>query len=246
MQKDKIGSYRGVDTYTKTDHHAYVKENFKKLGDLIEEKIKANLLPEKASVLDIGCATGALISYLSERFSGFEFEGIDVSEELINIAIQQVPGAKFYVGGVSDLPSLHEKSFDLVLCIGVIGIFDEDEAKDALYRMIDCAKQSGIIYVFHQFNEMDIDVMVKHRRVEPGNKWDGWGAGWNIYSYRTIGEWLGDRVRELRFIDFNMPFPLEKQENPVRTWTIEMADGSLRLTNGLKLMVDLKYLEIIV
>ena len=38
MQKDKIASYRGFDTYTKTDHHTYVKENFKKLGDLIEKK----------------------------------------------------------------------------------------------------------------------------------------------------------------------------------------------------------------
>jgi hypothetical protein len=38
MQKDKIASYRGFDTYTKTDHHTYVKENFKKLGDLIERK----------------------------------------------------------------------------------------------------------------------------------------------------------------------------------------------------------------
>ncbi|MBK7354706.1 MAG: class I SAM-dependent methyltransferase [Propionivibrio sp.] len=238
--------YRGFDTYTKNDHHTYIKENFKVLGNLIEEGIQANCLSKSAKVLDVGCATGALIGYLASRFERFEFEGLDISDELIGVAREKIPGVSFKVGGVMDLPGEQEGRFDVVLCIGVLGIFDEAEAKDVLYRLISCVRPGGRIYVFHQFNEVDIDVMVKHRRVGPEAKWDGWGAGWNIYSYRTVGEWLSGRVSAHRFVDFSMPFPLERQENPVRTWTIDMADGSRRLTNGLKLLVDLRFLEITV
>lgn len=237
-------TYQGCDTYTKNDHHSYVKENFKFLADLIDEKLKSKQIPDNALVLDIGCATGALISYLSTRFPKFKFEGLDTSHELIGIAKVAVPGVSFRMASVHDLPEGREKKYDVILCMGVIGIFDEEEAKDALYRMIDSVTKSGLIYVFHQFNEFDIDVMIKHRRVDPDAKWDGWGTGWNIYSYRTIGEWLKDKISSHRFIEFNMPFPLEKDENPVRTWTTELADGKNQLTNGLKLMVDLRFLEI--
>ncbi len=147
---------------------------------------------------------------------------------------------------MTDLPGWCGQPYDVALLLGVLGIFDEEEARDALYRLIASVREGGVIYVFHQFNEFDIDVMVKHRRVDPENRWDGWGAGWNIYSYRTVGEWLQGRCRSHRFVDFQMPFPLEPQDNPVRTWTIDLADGSRRLTNGLKLLVDLRFLEIVV
>jgi len=246
MSKLPESSYRGFDTYTRTDHHSYVKENFKALADLLQEQVKQGQLKADSRVLDVGCATGALMGYLATRFADFSFDGIDMSQELIDIAREKMPRVRFETGTVADLPDWCDQPYDVVLLIGVLGIFDEEEAQDALYRLIGSVRQGGVIYVFHQFNEFDIDVMVKHRRVDPENRWDGWGAGWNIYSYRTIGEWLEGHRRSHRFIDFSMPFPLEPQDNPVRTWTIDMADGSRRLTNGLKLMVDLRFLEIIV
>lgn len=85
-------------------------------------------------------------------------------------------------------------------------------------------------------------MIVKHRLVG----WDGWGKAWNIYSYWTVGDWIKGRVKSQRFIDFSMPFDLHPQDNPIRTWTIDMADGNRRLTNGLKLLVDLRFLEIVV
>jgi SAM-dependent methyltransferase len=246
MKNDIKPQYRGFDTYTKNDHHAYIKESFKVLGNLLGEGVASKILPEKAKILDVGCATGALIGYLANRFALFSFEGLDISEELIKIAMEKVAGVKFEVGSITNLPGERRGAFDAVLCIGVLSIFDEAEAKDALCRLIECVRPGGVVYVFCQFNEIDIDVLIRHRRVDPAAKWDGWGTGWNIYSYRTVGEWLKDRVSAYRFIDFNMPFSLERQDNPVRTWTIDMADGTRRLTNGLKLLVDLRFLEIIV
>lgn len=238
--------YQGFDTYIKQDHHSYVKENFKVLGDLLAKKMAAGELPESATVLDVGCATGALIGYLSRRFPTCAFEGIDISEELIRMAREKSPGIKFEVGGVDRLSGEGSKKFDVVLCIGVLGIFDEEEAKNAMGLLVDSVRPGGVLYVFSQFNEIDIDVMIRHRRVGPEVQWADWGTGWNNYSYRTVRQWLAGRARSLRFLNFSMPFPLERQDNPVRTWSIEMADGSLKLTNGLKLLVELRFLEVVV
>lgn len=238
--------YQGVDTYTKQDHHGYVKENFKVLGDLLAKKMESGELPKSATILDVGCATGALIGYLSRRFPACSFEGIDISEELIRIAREKLPGIKFEVGGLDRLSGKVSKKFDVVLCIGVLGIFDEDEAKNAMGLLVDSVSPGGVLYVFSQFNQIDVDVMIRHRRTGPEVQWTEWGTGWNIYSYRTVRQWLEGRARSLRFLDFSMPFPLERQANPVRSWTIEMADGSLKLTNGLKLLVELRFLEVYV
>jgi ubiquinone/menaquinone biosynthesis C-methylase UbiE len=238
--------YQGFDTYTKQCHHSYVKENFKVLGDLLCQKMDSGELPKNAVILDVGCATGALIGYLSHRFPACTFEGLDISKELIEIARQKLPGIRFDVGGMESLPADRTKKFHVVLCIGVLGIFDEVEARDALHRLVSCVQPGGLVYVFSQFNEFDIDVKIWHRRVNPEIEWSGWATGWNIYSYYTITQWLADFVRSVRFIDFSMPYPLKPQENPVRTFTVEMADGSRKLTNGLKLLVELRFLEIVV
>jgi len=237
-------SYQGFDTYTKHDHHAYVKESFKVAGDLIEKKILAGDISINASVLDIGCATGAFIGYLDSRFPGFSFEGLDISKDLLDIAKMKLPNINFTIGGIKDISSLKMKNFDIVLCFGVLGIFDEVEAKDAVYKLIELAKPGGLVYIFSQFNEYDIDVMIKHKRVGKGDNWSEWGSGWNIYSYSSISSWLDGRVKSHKFIDFSLSERLVRGDNPVRTWSIEMADGSQKLTNGLKLMVDLRFLEI--
>ncbi len=78
MSKLPQSSYRGFDTYTRTDHHSYVKENFKVLGDLLQEKLESGQIGSDSRVLDVGCATGALIAYLATRFPGCSFDGLDI------------------------------------------------------------------------------------------------------------------------------------------------------------------------
>ena len=236
--------YQGFDTYTKTDYHGNVKENFKVLGDLLSSRFDFDLSLRKLRVLDFGCATGALLGYLHRRFMNLKMTGIDVSEELIKIAREKVPTAEFMVGGVEQFSLLERQKFDVALCFGVLGIFDEDEARGALKHLVRSVRPGGSVFVFSQFNEFDVDVIVRHRLTHPDVKWNEWGRGWNIYSYQTVGNWLNDIDCRYRFIDFQMPFELPPQDNPVRTWTFELPSGAQQLTNGMKLLVDLKFLEI--
>lgn len=66
------------------------------------------LLPEKASVLDIGCAAGRDVSYFTGR--GFNVTGIDFSSKMIDQAKRRVPSATFKV---LDFESLkYQNKFD--------------------------------------------------------------------------------------------------------------------------------------
>lgn len=237
-------TYQGQDTYISQDHHSFVKENFRMLGNFIEEKVRLGQLPKNAHVLDIGCATGALIAYLSARFPKFCFRGLDPAEELLVIAKEKLPNIDFDTGSAERLCEIYQEKFDLLLCFGVIGILDDISAKTVFEQMISICKSPGCIYVFSQFNEFDIDVMVKHRNSKEAHFGAEWAVGWNIYSIKTIELWLENKVKGIKFINFDMPLRLPMQPNPVRSWTIDVGGGKLQLTNGLKLLIDLKFCEI--
>jgi ubiquinone/menaquinone biosynthesis C-methylase UbiE len=61
-----------------------------------EYDIFKQLMGEGKNIIEIGCGTGRDAENLIKR--GFDYIGIDASEEMLKIAHQQVPGATFEVG----------------------------------------------------------------------------------------------------------------------------------------------------
>jgi len=238
---ESMATYNNFDTYISENHNENLKESFKYLGKLLEEQIQ----DDQISALDVGCATGALIEYLGNKNPLWRFTGVDISSELLNKAQQRMPMHKWIEGSALTLPKEFDHKFDVSLCVGVLGIFDEQDAKILIEQLIRSTKKGGVIYIFAQFNDFDVDVQVTHRKY--GNQGlGGWEKGWNIYSVRTINEWFGQKVANVNFVKFEMPFDIEPKDDPVRTWTIQDNDGKRMTTNGLKLLVDLQFLEIIV
>ena len=235
-------AYRNFRTYLDEDHHRRPKEMFVRVGDLLAER--APMLPENPRVLDVGCATGALIAYLRGRFPAIAFTGIDISESLIEVAREKVRGAEFLVMSALDLPDSQLAPFDVVLCVGVLGVFGDEQARRCVEGVVASTKAGAVAYILSNFNSDDVDVLVSYR-TRDGEAMTSWNGGWNIYSKFTVQQWCMGRAKTVRFIDFEMPFAIEKRDNPVRTWTFPAA-GRLRLTNGLKLLVDLSFAEIAV
>lgn len=61
--------------------------------------------PDQFSLNDLGCGYGALHDFLANRFSGFSYSGIDVSESMIRSAEQRylgVPQARFTLSSEPD------------------------------------------------------------------------------------------------------------------------------------------------
>src|SRR5690348_13660474 len=56
----------------------------------------SNLSPTD-SILDLACGPGNILNYLFKKNSNLTLKGVDLSDEMIKLAIQNVPNAKFEV-----------------------------------------------------------------------------------------------------------------------------------------------------
>lgn len=71
-------------------------------------------LPENGSVLDIGCGNGNYTKYIEDK--GFRYEGIDISEEMLNIAKKNNPHSTFKNMDMQKL-DYEDATFDGILSV---------------------------------------------------------------------------------------------------------------------------------
>ena len=108
---------------TKDDYPACIRpRKYRLLATLFDIELKDK------SVLEIGCGAGHSVKYLPKDYSNFT--GIDFSEELINLAIEQYGTKSRKVEFISS--SLEEfdpsKKFDIIFMVGVLHhVKDTDE-----------------------------------------------------------------------------------------------------------------------
>ena len=91
------------------------KEIFVQFGNLIETLGFGGSL----RILDVGCAAGKLVKYLSQRFPQSENTGMDVSLAMITQAQQDIPQSRFYTGSALDVDDYPSEKFDVVVSSGV-------------------------------------------------------------------------------------------------------------------------------
>lgn len=234
-------TYRNHGVYLREDHHAKPKERDKVLADLIASH--KGSLPADAKVIDVGCATGALVGYLSSVFPAYRYTGTDIFPELLEEGRAKVPGAEFHIQSATELPGPFAGQFDVTICTGVLGIFGEEDARKVVDGLLAATRKGGFVYLFANFNDADADVLVTHRKWRDGQL-GAWENGWNIISQRTLAHWLEGKVKSFRFLPFAMPFPIDRVDDPSRTYTIRDEHGNLLLVNGLRILAQLQYLEI--
>src|SRR6185437_5012374 len=66
-----------------------------------------SLLPQQATILDIGCGAGDKTKYLLQK--GLQVTGADFSEKMVEIARREVPRARFEVLDLYTLNTLQEQ-----------------------------------------------------------------------------------------------------------------------------------------
>ena len=164
--------------YLNEDRKLNTKEYFKFIVNHSSEFI--NYVPHNLSILDIGCATGDFVFYLSKTFPQAKLVGIDVMQDLLERAKNEVPDVTFIRSDISNKKSLPVDKFDAVFMLGVHTIFDD------LFPVFDNAisllKDQGRLYVFSFFNDSDIDTLVKVRTSSTNTAWQ---SGWNLFSKKS-------------------------------------------------------------
>lgn len=184
------------------------------------------------------CAAGELTNHIQNTFPNSTVTGVDPIRSLIDKAKSNVPNAKFKVGSILDSGVVDAMSYNMVVCCGVIGIFDEFE--EVMSNLISWVSDDGILLVSWMFNEHPVDVWVRYRTYGE-HATEHRESGWNIFSQAAVTSFLEkhSRVSSWNFSPFRLPIKINQNPNdPARTWTFDDNEGNRMVTNGLRLICN--------
>tara|TARA_B110000495_G_C23006795_1_gene594873 strand:- start:1264 stop:1953 length:690 start_codon:yes stop_codon:yes gene_type:complete len=210
--------------YFNGDGKINTKESFKFIVEKASEFINSIHNP---SILDIGCATGDLVYYLSKTFPQAKCVGMDLRNDLLERARKEVPKIEFVLSDISNKNSLPNEKFDVVFMIGVHPIFDD--VFHVFDNTINMLKENGQAYIFSIFNDSDIDTIVKVRNSSVKGPWK---VGWNLFSKKSVKDYLKNKNLACEFIDWEIPIDISKTSDPLRSWTFKDEYGKRMVING--------------
>ena len=194
---------------------------------------------QEPRILDVGCATGDFLYFLEKQKQKVILNGIEVLEELLDIAKNEVPNSSFSRGDICIKKTLPETKFDIAYMIGVHTLFDNVE--HWLDNFLDLIQDGGYGFIFSFYNTDDYDVLIKVRKSGTDGKWQ---AGWNVLSKKTFSDFLKKRNIKHEFIQWEIEIDIEKNlEDPLRGWTLKM-DGGKRLIRNTCCFQDFYLLKI--
>jgi len=135
----------------------------------------ASLLPINALVLDMACGSGRDAKIFSEK--GFNVTGVDLSEEMLKIAAQNCPNAKFRLMDIRQL-NFDNQYFDGVWACAALLHIPKREIPPLISGVSRVLKRGGIFYII--VKEGDGERFVKDERYG--------GDIMKFYSYFKSGE----------------------------------------------------------
>ena len=92
-------------------------------------------------IIDVGCGTG-LVGVELEKGGFSNFDGIDISQEMIDIAKQR-GYSKLFIGSLNDSLPCENNEYDAALCVGVFT--HGHVGSDRLDELVRIVKPEGII-----------------------------------------------------------------------------------------------------
>ncbi len=103
--------------------------DYKSASEKLYQIIKSNNSSAK-TVLDTACGTGKHMEHIRKYF---DTEGLDVSEDLLNIAKERCPGSKVHLQSMIDFDL--KKKYDVITCL--FGSIAYVKTLENLYKTID-------------------------------------------------------------------------------------------------------------
>lgn len=157
--------------------------------------------------------------------------GYEYLDTLIKVGQRNYPGIQITQGSILDSDMIAPSSVDVITALGVISIFDD--ISPIVKNLALWIKPGGKILIHGMFNPFDVDIFVKYSR----SKDYGNGtveAGWNVISQKTIADlFIKSGAKQVQFHDFQISVDIEKNpQDPLRSWTEKLADGSRQIINA--------------
>lgn len=105
-----------------------------------------SLTASNAAVLDLGCGPGNITKYLLSKNSDLDITGVDVAENMIDLAKKNNPTAKFFVMDIRHLKSL-QRFFDGVVCGFAIPFLSAIETRQLFSQVYEMLNMNGFFYL---------------------------------------------------------------------------------------------------
>jgi SAM-dependent methyltransferase len=99
--------------------------------------------PKDPRVVEIGCGDGRDAQYIVSKVK--YYVGFDISEELIKLAKEYVPGAKFEVADANSFE--YPNNLNIVFAFASILHLNPNELKESLKKVSDALKTGGVFYI---------------------------------------------------------------------------------------------------
>lgn len=144
LETDKLKAFRFDFDLVAGSYDTWYASRRGAMYDRLEKKLIADFLPaevEGKRLLEVGCGTGHWSRFFSEY--GFEVTGLDVSERMINAALQKAtPNVSFHMAD-GHLLTFEDSTFDVTAAITTLEFVRDAEA--VLREMIRCTRKPGMI-----------------------------------------------------------------------------------------------------
>ena len=221
--------------YLNEDRRGQTKNKFVEMGIKIRELLNLSNTKD-ISLLDVGCATGDFLHYMSNELDHIDFYGLDVNRALLDEAKNRLNFCQFKQGDVCKNDLYDKNTFDIVTMSGVLNCLDDPAP--ALESVIKWLKPGGLIVILDMVNEYDVDIVMRHRRVT--TDYGEWEKGWNYFSKKTFELILSEyqEISWFKFQPFKMDKSIAKREDPLRTWTEPFKDNPYQLVNGANQLIN--------
>lgn len=104
------------------------------------------ILNEDTTILEFGCGPGNISRYLLDKREGLKILGTDLAPEMISLAAQNCPEAKFEVLDIRDL-SLITSRFDAVIAGFCLPYLDCKEVSVFIRSLVQILNNNAIVYL---------------------------------------------------------------------------------------------------
>jgi 2-polyprenyl-3-methyl-5-hydroxy-6-metoxy-1,4-benzoquinol methylase len=221
--------------YLKENRYQKPKDFFKYIDKVVSKNIKKN---KKYDILDAGCAAGELLYLLEKKYKNFNLSGCDIRDDLLKKARKHLSkNVDLKKIDISKKSNFFKKKFDIIICSGVIGIFDN--LKNFKSNLNKALKKNGIILLGALINEYDYNIFIKYEDMKNKNILQ---SGWNIWSIKKIKSlFKGKKIKIYRYKP-NKDFKKIKND-PMRSWTINVnkkkffTNATMQIQNKLLLKI---------
>jgi len=182
-------------------------------------------------ILDVGAATGDFLRYAATRFPGATCEGLEYDQELVQLGSSKDAAIKLHLGDANKMDVLDDDAFDAVFLTGTHSIFED--FRPSFAECIRVARPGGRVFITGLFNDFPVDARIHWRYAEHFE--DDWHPGYNLFSKASVAAFLAGepQVAEHSFEKFTLPFDLEPQQDPIRSWTEASGAGERNFRNGI-------------